>query len=89
MPLEGTAKLETLVLRWHGDAEARETLRAQVGLHARCYAIRALETSPPVTRGVTRGSETVAAKQAKVFLACILLHPPGAAGLRRLFMQLG
>lgn len=89
VPLEGTAKLETLVLRWHGNAEARETLRAQVGLHARCYTVRAFKTSPPVTQGVTRGSETFTAQHAKVFLTRILLHTAFAAGQRRLFMQLG
>lgn len=89
VPLEGTAKLETLVLRWHGDAEARETLGAQVGLHACCYTIRAFETSPSVTQRVTRGSETFTVQQAKVFLTCILLHTPFAAGQQQLFMQLG
>lgn len=89
VPLEGTAKLETLVLCWHGDAEAWETLGAQVGLHACCYTIRAFETSPSVTQRVTRGSETFTVQHAKVFLTCILLHTPFAAGQRRLFMQLG
>ena len=75
VPLEGTAKLETLVLRWHGDTEARETLRAQVGLHARCYAIGAFETSPPVTQGVTRGSATVAVQHARVVSSSFCSRP--------------
>lgn len=57
MPLEGTAELETLVLCWHGDAEPREALGVQVGLHARRHAVGALETSPPATQGVTAGPE--------------------------------
>lgn len=57
MPLEGTAELETLVLRWHGDAEPREALRVQVGLHTRRHAVGAFETSPPATQGVTADPE--------------------------------
>ncbi len=57
VPLERTAKLETLVLCWHGDAEPWEALGVQVGLHARCHAVGALKTSPPATQGVTVGPE--------------------------------
>lgn len=50
VPLEGAAKLKTLVLCWHGDAEPREALGVQVGLHARRHAVGALEASPPATQ---------------------------------------
>lgn len=55
--MEGAAELETLVLCWHGDAEPREALGVQVGLHARRHAVGALEASPPATQGVTAGPE--------------------------------
>lgn len=53
--MEGTAELETLVLRWHGDAEPGEALGVQVGLHACGHAVGALETSPSATQGGTAG----------------------------------
>lgn len=52
MPLEGAAELETLVLRWHGNAEPREALGVQVGLHARRHAVGAFETSAPARQRV-------------------------------------
>lgn len=57
VPLEGTAELETLVLCRHGDAEPREALGVQVGLHARRHAVGALETGPPATRGESQQAQ--------------------------------
>lgn len=51
MPLEGATELETLVLHWHGNAQPREALGVQVGLHARRHAVGALETGPSVSQG--------------------------------------
>lgn len=61
VPLEGTAELETLVLRGHGDAESREALGVQVGLHTRRHAVGALETSPPGSR--SRGPGAIGVTQ--------------------------
>lgn len=52
VPLEGAAKLEAFVLHRHSDAQSREALGVQVGLHARRHAVGALETSSPARQGV-------------------------------------
>lgn len=49
VPLEGAAELEALVLRRYGNAEPREALGVQVGLHARRHAVGALETGSPAS----------------------------------------
>lgn len=57
VPLEGAAELEALVLRRHGDAEPREALGVQVGLHARRHAVGALEAGSPANTQETAGKK--------------------------------
>lgn len=68
VPLEGTAKLKTLVQRWHSNAEPWEALGVQVGLHARRHAVGALEASPSATKAITAIPEPPRVSHAKTFI---------------------